>query len=156
MEAEREELKKKFDPKVEELAKKNEELYRELDQKRSTIKRDKEKLEIMISTFDQERNKDIKATVKEVSKSLGEIFSTLLKGVDAKLVAKYDPNDENAITGLELKVSFNGEEKESLSELSGGQKSLLALSLILAMLKYQPAPFYILDEIDSALDLSHT
>ena len=156
MEAEREELKKKFDPKVEELAKKNEELYRELDQKRSTIKRDKEKLEIMISTFDAERNKDIKATVKEVSKSLGEIFSTLLKGVDAKLVAKYDPNDENAITGLDLKVSFNGEEKESLSELSGGQKSLLALSLILAMLKYQPAPFYILDEIDSALDLSHT
>ena len=58
--------------------------------------------------------------------------------------------------GLELKVSFNGVEKESLSELSGGQKSLLALSLILALLKYQPAPFYILDEIDSALDLSHT
>ncbi len=57
---------------------------------------------------------------------------------------------------MELKVAFNGEEKESLSELSGGQKSLLALSLILAMLKYQPAPFYILDEIDSALDLSHT
>jgi structural maintenance of chromosome 2 len=43
-----------------------------------------------------------------------------------------------------------------LTELSGGQRSLLALSLILALLKFQPAPFYILDEIDSALDLSHT
>ena len=43
-----------------------------------------------------------------------------------------------------------------LSELSGGQRSLLALSFILALLKYRPAPFYILDEIDAALDSSHT
>jgi len=43
-----------------------------------------------------------------------------------------------------------------LSELSGGQRSLIALSLILAMLKFKPAPFYILDEIDAALDISHT
>ena len=60
------------------------------------------------------------------------------------------------LEGLRLKVAFNGVEKESLSELSGGQRSLLALSLILALLKYQPAPLYILDEIDSALDLQHT
>jgi len=58
--------------------------------------------------------------------------------------------------GLELKVAFNNHWKKSLSELSGGQRSLLALSLILALLKYKPAPFYILDEIDAALDLSHT
>ena len=37
-----------------------------------------------------------------------------------------------------------------------GQRSLLALSFVLALLKYKPAPFYILDEVDSALDLSHT
>lgn len=43
-----------------------------------------------------------------------------------------------------------------MSELSGGQKSLLALSLILAMLLFKPAPIYILDEVDAALDLSHT
>ncbi len=64
--------------------------------------------------------------------------------------------DAEVLTGLQLKVSFNGVVKESLTELSGGQRSLLALSLILALLKYQPAPLYILDEIDSALDLSHT
>lgn len=58
--------------------------------------------------------------------------------------------------GLKLRVSFNNVYKDSLSELSGGQRSLIALSLILALLKYQPAPLYILDEIDSALDLSHT
>ena len=156
MELERDDLKKKFPTNVDELAQKNQEMYTELDRKRTTIKADKEKLEEMMSTFDRERNKDIKATVKEVSKSLGEIFSTLLKGVVARLHPICDAEQENAIVGLELKVAFNGVEKESLSELSGGQKSLLALSLILALLKYQPAPFYILDEIDSALDLSHT
>ena len=58
--------------------------------------------------------------------------------------------------GLEIKVAFQGVWKSSLTELSGGQKSLLALSLVLALLKYKPAPMYILDEIDAALDLSHT
>jgi len=43
-----------------------------------------------------------------------------------------------------------------LSELSGGQRSLVALSLILSLLLFKPAPLYILDEVDSALDLSHT
>lgn len=53
-------------------------------------------------------------------------------------------------------MSLGGIWRESLSELSGGQKSLIALSLILAMLLYKPAPIYILDEVDAALDLSHT
>jgi structural maintenance of chromosome 2 len=64
--------------------------------------------------------------------------------------------DEKDVTkGAELQVQFNKVKKE-LSELSGGQRSLLALSFILALLLYKPSPFYILDEIDSALDLSHT
>lgn len=46
--------------------------------------------------------------------------------------------------------------KETLTELSGGQRSLLALSLILSLLLFKPAPMYILDEVDAALDLSHT
>ena len=58
--------------------------------------------------------------------------------------------------GLEVKVAFGDVWKESLSELSGGQRSLLALSLILGLLLFKPAPMYILDEVDAALDLSHT
>merc|ERR1712167_204465 len=58
--------------------------------------------------------------------------------------------------GLEIKIAFNDIWKDSLTELSGGQRSLLALSLVLALLLFKPAPMYILDEVDSALDLSHT
>lgn len=55
-----------------------------------------------------------------------------------------------------MKIGFGGIWKESLDELSGGQRSLVALSLILAMLLFKPAPLYILDEVDAALDPSHT
>lgn len=58
--------------------------------------------------------------------------------------------------GVEIWVGFGGEWKEGLSELSGGQCSLLSLSYILALLKYKPAPIYILDEVDAALDVENT
>jgi structural maintenance of chromosome 2 len=58
--------------------------------------------------------------------------------------------------GLEVKVKLGQVWKESLVELSGGQRSLIALSLIMALLQFKPAPMYILDEVDAALDLSHT
>ena len=83
----------------------------------------------------------------------GSIFSTLLPGTTAKLEP---PQGQTVLDGLEVKVAFSGVWKESLTELSGGQRSLVALSLILSMLLFKPAPLYILDEVDAALDLSHT
>ena len=121
MVAELDDLKRRFDPKVDELAQKNQEMYDQLDRKRTTISADKEKLEQMIMELDIERQRDIKKTVKEVSKSLGEIFGTLLKGVTAHLkIVDESPEQSGNIDGLELKVAFNGAIKESLSELSGG------------------------------------
>ena len=58
--------------------------------------------------------------------------------------------------GVEIWVGFGDEWKESLSELSGGQFSILSLSFILALLWFKPAPLYILDEIDAALDVENT
>ncbi|KAI9577803.1 hypothetical protein GQX74_010990 [Glossina fuscipes] len=53
-------------------------------------------------------------------------------------------------------VPKEGDRKESLGKLSGGEHSLVDLSLVLAILKFSPAPLYILDEVDAALDMSHT
>ena len=90
----------------------------------------------------------------KVNKDFGSIFSTLLPGTQAKL---RPPDGMDVIEGgLEVKVAFGDVWKESLSELSGGQRSLVALSLILSLLLFRPAPLYILDEVDAALDLSHT
>lgn len=75
----------------------------------------------------------------------GSIFSTLLPGTMAKLEP---PEGCTFLDGLEVRVAFGGVWKQSLSELSGGQRSLLALSLILALLLFKPAPLYILDEVN--------
>lgn len=88
-----------------------------------------------------------------MNKDFGSIFSSLLPGANAKL---QPPENQTVLEGLEVKVGFAGKYKDSLGELSGGQRSLIALSLILAMLLFKPAPLYILDEVDAALDLSHT
>lgn len=74
----------------------------------------------------------------------GSIFSTLLPGTMAKLEP---PEGGSFLDGLEVRVAFGSVWKQSLSELSGGQRSLLALSLILALLLFKPAPLYILDEV---------
>lgn len=58
------------------------------------------------------------------------------------------------LTGI--KVSFTGGgETHQMNQLSGGQKSLVALTLIFAIQRCDPAPFYLFDEIDQALDVEH-
>lgn len=56
-----------------------------------------------------------------------------------------------------IRVSFTGHRAEmrEMNQLSGGQKSLVALALIFAIQKCDPAPFYLFDEIDQALDAQH-
>ena len=60
-------------------------------------------------------------------------------------------------TGVGIKVSFTGNKAQmkDMQQLSGGQKSMVALTLIFAIQKCDPAPFYLFDEIDQALDSSH-
>merc|ERR1719213_1121985 len=132
---------------------KAEEEHADLIKKREIILRDKEKIENVILDLDQKKKEAIEKTHLKVSTDFGKIFSTLLPNVSAKLDV---PEGMTCSQGLEIKVAFHGVWKQSLTELSGGQKSLLALSLVLALLLFKPAPMYILDEIDSALDLSHT
>jgi len=67
------------------------------------------------------------------------------------------PTTVDTCTGIGIVVSFNGNNHElrEMNQLSGGQKSLVALALIFAIQKCDPAPFYLFDEIDQALDATH-
>eukprot|EP00667_Euglena_gracilis_P000865 EG_transcript_864 len=128
--------------------------YTDLQVKKLQVEKDKGTIEKVIEELDQKKKSQLMETHAKVTRDLNSIFSTLLPGAQAELVAVKD--DEDTLVGLEVKVGFNNQWKEGLSELSGGQRSLLALSLILALLLFKPAPMYILDEVDAALDLSHT
>ena len=65
--------------------------------------------------------------------------------------------DVELFTGVGIRVSFTGEtaDMRDMNQLSGGQKSLVALTLIFAIQKCDPAPFYLFDEIDAALDAQY-
>lgn len=150
---ETESLSKKVNKKVMSMIEKAEGEYTELLRKRKVVENDKKKIQAVIEELDVQKKAELERTWVKVNRDFGSIFSTLLPGARAKLEP---PEGQEAWEGLEVKVAFGEVWKESLSELSGGQRSLLALSLILALLLFKPAPMYILDEVDAALDLSHT
>jgi len=146
-------LEKRTNKKVMGMIEKAEDEYSELMRKRRVVENDKKKIESVIEELDEKKKTELERTWVKVTRDFGSIFSTLLPGASAKLEP---PEGMQAWEGLEVKVGFGGVWKESLSELSGGQRSLIALSLILSLLLFKPAPMYILDEVDAALDLSHT
>lgn len=153
LQAEQSGLEKRVNKKVMAMFEKAEDEYNGLMSKKNIIENDKSKIKKVIEELDEKKKETLKVTWVKVNNDFGSIFSTLLPGTSAKLEP---PEGCNFLDGLEVRVAFGGVWKQSLSELSGGQRSLLALSLILALLLFKPAPLYILDEVDAALDLSHT
>ena len=150
-------LSKKINKKVMGMIEKAEGEYSDLLRKKKVIENDKTKIEGVIDELDKKKKSELTRTYKKVNADFGSIFTTLLPGTTAKLEPPTVNGKKVEIwEGLEVKVQFGSVWKQSLTELSGGQRSLLALSLILSMLLFKPAPMYILDEVDAALDLSHT
>ncbi|NXO38051.1 SMC2 protein, partial [Locustella ochotensis] len=130
-----------------------EERYNDLMKKKRIVENDKIKILAVIEELDRKKKQTLDIAWKKVNEDFGSIFSTLLPGARAVLAAS---KTHNVLVGMEFRVALGNTWKENLTELSGGQRSLVALSLILAMLLFRPAPVYILDEVDAALDLSHT
>lgn len=149
----KEKLSKSVNMRAMNMLSKAEEKYNELMKKKRIVENDKQKIMDTIKELDEKKNEALKKAWQQVNKDFGSIFSTLLPGTSAKLTP---PEGMSILDGLEVKVAFGDVWKESLQELSGGQRSLVALSLILSLLLFKPAPLYILDEVDAALDLSHT
>ena len=152
-------MSKKINKNVLSNLEKAEQEYEDLMSKKDIVVKDKEKIEAVIDELAQKKIEALQKTWAKVNGDFGSIFSTLLPGARAKL----EPQEGCPVEeGLIVKVGFGkigGTTcvwKQSLQELSGGQRSLIALSLVLSLLRFKPAPIYILDEVDAALDLSHT
>lgn len=149
----KEKLSKQVDMRAMGMLAKKEEEYEELNKKRLIVLKDRATLESTIEDLEKIKTEVLLKAFDSINKDLGNIFKTLLPGAFAKLEWI---NKTTILDGVEFKVAFGDVWKESLTELSGGQRSLVALSLILSLLLYKPAPLYILDEVDAALDTSHT
>ena len=106
----------------------------------------------VISELEDEMQKSLKDTFNKVAKYFNEIFVELFNGGQAKISIV---GDDLLESGIEINVQPPGKKLQSLSLLSGGERSLTAVALLFAFLKVRPAPFCILDEIDAALDDSN-
>ena len=146
-------LKRRVNPRVMNMIDNVEKKDASLQHMLSTVLRDKSKIEQTIEELDRYKKDALQTTFKQVNQDFGMIFGELLPGNYAML---QPPEGQELTQGLEVRVRLGATWKQSLTELSGGQRSLIALSLIMSLLQFNPAPMYILDEIDAALDLSHT
>jgi chromosome segregation protein len=86
----------------------------------------------------------------DVSAAFDQTFSRLFPGGEGRLVLT-DPDDMLA-TGVEVEARPPGKKVKRLSLLSGGERSLVAVAFLVALFKARPSPFYILDEVEAALD----
>ncbi|CCJ29973.1 unnamed protein product [Pneumocystis jirovecii] len=140
---------------------------KELDESQASI-------ENLISVLDQRKDEAIERNFKQVSKSFSEVFEKLVPIGKGRLIMqrridhiennhddynKDEINKKNPVenyVGVAISVSFNNKKDEQrIQQLSGGQKSLCALALIFAIQRCDPAPFYLLDEVDAALDTQY-
>jgi structural maintenance of chromosome 2 len=129
--------------------------YKEFIQKRVLIEKDRFMIQEIINILDFKKNKIISQILRKINCAFQLIFSTFFPDLIAKLVTIR--NKQRILLGIKFKIFFHHRKsKKTISEFSGGQKSILALSFIFSLLISKPVPFYILDEIDAALDLTHT
>ncbi|MEP9381169.1 chromosome segregation protein SMC [Nocardioides sp. KR10-350] len=86
----------------------------------------------------------------DVERAFEHVFTRLFPGGEGKLVLT-DP-DNMLTTGIEVEARPPGKKVKRLSLLSGGERSLVAVAFLVALFKARPSPFYILDEVEAALD----
>ena len=110
----------------------------------------KEKLEETIAEIDKEVKERFLTTFVQVAENFNKIFKELFKGGYADMTLE-SPNDI-LNTGIVIEASPPGKKLQNLSLLSGGEKSLTAISLLFAILQVKNPPFVVLDEVEAALD----
>ena len=93
-------------------------------------------------------------TFAAVNACFKEVFTHIFPGGRGELLL----TDENDLleTGVDIDIQIPGKRAQNVSLLSGGEKSLVAIALIFAILMYRPTPFLVLDEVDAALDDANT
>ncbi|RXI22392.1 chromosome segregation protein SMC [Pediococcus pentosaceus] len=124
--------------------------YNFLRDQKNDLADSKAQLEQSIAEIDQEAGQRLKQTFDQVAEEFSSVFVKMFGGGKAELELT-DP-DNLLTTGIEIKAQPPGKKLQRLSLLSGGEKSLTAITLLFAILQVKPVPFCILDEVEAAFD----
>ena len=130
--------------------KKLKERYDFMSEQRLDLENTMAKLRKVIVDLTDVMRKQFDEKFKIINKNFAEVFSELFGGGKAELRL----TDENDIleSGIEIEVQPPGKKLQNMSLLSGGERAFTAIALLFAILKINPAPFCVLDEIEAALD----
>ena len=108
------------------------------------------KLRKMIQEMTEVMKEQFKTQFEIINKNFGEVFRELFGGGKAELTLA---DEENILEcGIDITVQPPGKKLQNMMLLSGGEKAFTAIALLFAILKINPAPFCVLDEIEAALD----
>lgn len=103
-----------------------------------------------IREIEQQTQARFNETFEQVSRAFAETYPRLFPGGQAKM---WQTNPDNlSETGIEIAVQPPGKKQMPLAALSGGERAMTAAALIFALIVVKPSPFYLLDEVDAALD----
>jgi chromosome segregation protein len=121
-----------------------------LEQQLEDVRATRRDLARVIRAVDQEIQNVFAAAFADVGGNFTQLFATLFPGGSGKLVLTAP--DDLLNTGIEVEAKPSGKNVKKLSLLSGGERSLTALAFLFAVFRSRPSPFYVMDEVEAALD----
>ena len=114
------------------------------------LKRSRDDLLSIVEEIDARVQEVFAQAYEDTARQFASVFDRLFPGGEGRLVLT-DP-DDMLTTGIEIEARPAGKKVKRLSLLSGGERSLAAVALLVAIFKARPSPFYVLDEVEAALD----
>jgi chromosome segregation protein len=127
-----------------------EERYNFLSTQLEDVKAARKDLLDVIADVDERILQVFTEAYADVEREFREVFSALFPGGEGRLLLT-DP-DDMLTTGIEVEARPPGKKIKRLSLLSGGEKSLTAVAMLVAIFRARPSPFYVMDEVEAALD----
>jgi len=124
--------------------------HAEIERQREDLVSAKRAVEDLVARIDEESRRLLGETIETVRGHFRELFERVFGGGQADIVL--DPDVDLLDTSVEIVARPPGKEPRSISLLSGGEKTMTAVALLLAIFRSRPSPFCVLDEVDAALD----
>ncbi|MEV0346663.1 chromosome segregation protein SMC [Nonomuraea sp. NPDC050680] len=131
-----------------------EERHAFLNSQLEDLKKTRRDLLLVVKEVDDRVEQMFSSAYEDVAREFEQIFTRVFPGGDGRLVLT-EPGDM-LTTGIEVEARPPGKKVKRLSLLSGGERSLTAVAFLISIFKARPSPFYVMDEVEAALDDTNT